>query len=160
MGKTVVVGMADLNVVTDQDIITTIGLGSCVGIALYDELKKVAGLAHVMLPDSKLITNNSNIAKFVDTATLALVDKMIANGAKKFNIKAKLAGGAQMFAINSCSDTMRIGDRNVESAIRVLTSMRIPILAKDVFKDYGRTVILNTQGRFTIKTIDYGIKDI
>ena len=56
-----IVGMADMNVAKDKGILITLGLGSCVGIALYDPVVKVAGLAHCMLPDSKEIKNNTNI---------------------------------------------------------------------------------------------------
>ena len=67
MSETIKVGMADLNICREPDCLTTIGLGSCVGIALYDSVTKITGLAHIMLPDSKEIRNNSNIAKFADT---------------------------------------------------------------------------------------------
>ena len=61
MGVVIKVGMADLNICKCPDVITTLGLGSCVGIALYDPVTKLGGLAHVMLPDSKQIRQNSNI---------------------------------------------------------------------------------------------------
>ena len=87
------VGMADLNTAVYPDILTTLGLGSCVGIALYDPVSRVGGLAHIMLPDSTQIKNNSNKAKFADTATVLLVEEMIKLGAVKERIIAKLAGG-------------------------------------------------------------------
>ena len=77
------VGMADLKIAKQPDILTTLGLGSCVGIALYDPTIKRGGLAHIMLPDSKQIKNNENKAKFADTAVNILVEGMIAQGAKK-----------------------------------------------------------------------------
>lgn len=64
MNEVVKVGMADLKVIAEYGILTTLGLGSCVGIALYDKTTKIAGLAHIMLPSSKLIKNNQNKAKF------------------------------------------------------------------------------------------------
>ena len=66
MGQMIKVGMADLKICKAPDALTTIGLGSCIGIALYDPMSKVSGLAHVMLPDSTQIKNNSVIAKFAD----------------------------------------------------------------------------------------------
>ena len=66
MSEVIKVGMADLNLCRDPDIITTLGLGSCIGIALYDPSTKIGGLAHIMLPDSTKMRNNSNIAKFAD----------------------------------------------------------------------------------------------
>jgi chemotaxis protein CheD len=155
------VGMADLKATTNPGVLTTLGLGSCVGIALYDAHTKIAGLAHCMLPDSNQIQNNSNVAKFVDTAVIRLINDMVRLGARKEWMKAKLAGGAQMFAFNTTNESMRIGDRNVAAATKILADMRIPIVARDTGSDYGRTVELYSEdGRFIIKTIGHGTKTI
>ena len=152
-----IVGMADMNVAKDNGVLITLGLGSCVGIALYDAVAKVAGLAHSMLPDSKEIKNNTNIAKFVDLATIKLTKDMISYGAQQSRIVAKLAGGAQMFAFGSTQQNMRIGDRNVEAAEHMLKRLGIKILSKDVGKTFGRTVELYAaDGKFIIKTIEHG----
>ncbi|MBS5793546.1 MAG: chemotaxis protein CheD [Lachnospirales bacterium] len=152
-----IVGMADMNVAKDKGILITLGLGSCVGIALYDPVVKVAGLAHCMLPDSKEIKNNTNIAKFVDLATIKLTKDMIRYGAQQSRIVAKIAGGAQMFAFGSTQQNMRIGDRNFEAAEHMLRRLGIKIIAKDVGKNFGRTVELHSEtGKFVIKTIEHG----
>ena len=75
--KKIKVGMADLNTVKAPGILTTLGLGSCVGIALYDRYNKIAGLAHVMLPSSNEIKNNENKSKFVDTGIDLLIKMMV-----------------------------------------------------------------------------------
>ncbi len=156
-GQLTIVGMADLKAVKSPGALTTLGLGSCVGIALYDSIHKVAGLAHAMLPDSTQIQNNSNVAKFVDTAIIRLILDMEKLGAKRVMLKAKLAGGAQMFMLNSTNASMRIGDRNVEASINVLRKLSIPILAKETGDSFGRTVELYAEdGRFVIKTIGHG----
>ena len=155
------VGMADMNLVKHPGALTTLGLGSCVGIALYDPITKIAGLAHCMLPDSTQIQNNTNQAKFVDTAIDGLVKDMVKLGAQQRRIVAKVAGGAQMFAFNSSNDSMRIGDRNVDATTQILRKMRIPIVATDVRENYGRTVELHSDdGRLVIKTIGRGVKTI
>ena len=73
MGNVIKVDMADLKLCKSPDSITTLGLGSCVGIAIRDPVTKVGGLAHIMLPDSTQIRNTSNIAKFADTGITELV---------------------------------------------------------------------------------------
>jgi chemotaxis protein CheD len=157
----IIVGMADLNVLKSKGILTTLGLGSCVGIALYDHINKVGGLAHIMLPDSSQIVNNNNIAKFADTAILKLRQDMIRIGANKAIIKAKIAGGAQMFAFNSADDKLRVGDRNIESTINILKRNNIPLIGRDTGLNYGRTVELNVEtGEFLIKTVGKGNKYI
>jgi len=154
----IIVGMADLNVCKEPGgILTTLGLGSCVGIALYDPSTKVAGLAHIMLPDSTKLQNNTNIAKFADTAMVKLINDMAKIGANKAKLRAKIAGGAQMFAFNSKNEDMRIGDRNVEATLRLLKKFSIPLIAYEVGANYGRTVELFVDdGKFLIKTIGHG----
>jgi chemotaxis protein CheD len=153
----IIVGMADLNVTRAPGILTTLGLGSCVGIAVFDLTTKIAGLAHIMLPDSTQIQNNTNVAKFADTGLKKLLADMLRMGAKKDAMKAKIAGGAQMFAFNSTNDSMRIGDRNVEATIRLLKMYNIPLIAKETGANFGRTVELYAEdGRFLIKTIGHG----
>lgn len=161
MDNVIKVGMADLRASRHPCTLTTLGLGSCVGIALYDSIKKVAGLAHVMLPSSIQARNNSNIAKFADTAITKLIEDMLALGALKGNITAKLAGGAQMFAFSDSSDMMRIGARNVISSKEKLAELRIPILSEDTGGNYGRTIEINSaNGILLVKTIGHGQKEI
>ncbi len=161
MNDFVKVGMADLNVSSHPGVLTTLGLGSCVGVALYDRSKKIIGLAHVMLPSSLQSRNNSNIAKFADTAIVKLLEDMVKMGAKKENLVAKLAGGAQMFALNQSSDLMRIGFRNVAASKEKLQELRIPVIAEDTGGNYGRTIELYSEdGKLAIKTVGHGVKYI
>lgn len=153
----IIVGMADLNVTKFPGALTTLGLGSCVGIALYDSVNKIAGLAHIMLPDSTQIRNNTNIAKFADSATKKLIMDMCVMGAKREYLKAKIAGGAQMFAFDTTNESMRIGDRNVEATTKILKMYGIPIIANHTGANYGRTIELySDDGRLVVKTIGHG----
>ena len=69
------VGIAQMDVARQPDTIRTSGLGSCVGVVLYDEAKQIAGLVHVMLPDSSLGRSEAlNAAKFADTGIQALIN--------------------------------------------------------------------------------------
>lgn len=161
MGETIKVGMADLSICISPDAITTLGLGSCVGIAIRDPMTKIGGLAHIMLPDSTQIRNNSNIPKFADTGISELVKRMVEKGAKQSRMVAKIAGGAQMFAFQNKSEMVRIGDRNVEATKKKLAELRIPILAEDTGDSYGRTVIFYPEsGDFVIKAVGKEIRVI
>ncbi len=152
--NTILVGMGDLNVCKHPDSLKTLALGSCVGIALYDPLTKVSGLAHIMLPDSTLIKKNSNKAKFADTAIKLMIDNMIQIGASKRRIVAKLAGGAQMFSISGDSELMNIGSQNEVAARKNLMNHGIRIIASDCGKNYGRTVVLYSEtGILEVKSI-------
>ncbi len=158
MSEIIKVGMADLKVCKSPNGVTTLGLGSCVGIAIRDPSTKIGGLAHIMLPDSKAIRNNSNIPKFADTGIEELVKQMVAAGAGRSRLVAKIAGGAQMFAFQNKSDLVRVGERNVMAVKKKLQEMKIPILAEDTGKNYGRTVIFYPEtGDFVIRSV--GKKD-
>lgn len=155
------VGMADYKTIKSTGILTTLGLGSCVGIALYDRINRIAGLAHIMLPSSIEIKNNSNKAKFADTAVEELINEMILLGACKNFLVAKLAGGSQMFSFDSNVDILRIGERNVIASRKKLKELDVPIIAEDTGGNYGRTIELNSQdGNLLIKTIGHGLKNI
>ena len=155
------VGMADLNVCASPDGITTLGLGSCVGVVLYDSVTKICGMVHVMLPDSTAVKNNCNIAKFADTGIKELLRRIEKKGVSRNRLKAKIAGGAQMFAFGSQSEMMRVGDRNVEACKKILWELQIPIVAEDTGLNYGRTVTFYPEtSNFEIKSVGKPVKII
>ena len=155
MSEIIKVGMADLKVCKKPDGVTTLGLGSCVGIALRDPVSQIGGLAHIMLPDSTAIRDNSNIPKFADTGIEELVKQVVAQGASRSRLVAKIAGGAQMFAFKSSANNLvKVGERNVEATKKKLAELKIPILAEDTGESYGRTVIFYPEtGDFVIRAI-------
>jgi len=154
MNELIKVGMADLNVCVSPNAITTLGLGSCVGIVLYDPVKKISGMVHIMLPDSTKILNNSNKAKFADTGIDFLIQTMVKIGADRKTLIAKIAGGAQMFAFSNNSDMMRIGERNVEATKCKLLDLGICLKAEDTGSNYGRTIEFYPEnGELLIKSV-------
>ena len=155
------VGIADMNVVKKPEKLITIGLGSCIGVALYDKTASIGGLSHIMLPLSYQFSNISNPYKFADLAIPLLISKMVAVGSRKYNITAKLAGGASMFNFTDKSLNLDIGDRNIKAVIEVLEKENINITAMDVGGSKGRTMILDPyDGSVQIKTVGAGIKVI
>lgn len=156
------VGMADLNVGIQDNIIRTTGLGSCVGLTMYDPGKKVGGMAHVMLPSSEIAREGTlNIAKFADTAIPELLNRLLQLGATRGRIVAKMAGGSQMFAFAGGNDTMRIGPRNVESCKLALEQLNIPLIAEDTGGSYGRTIeIACSSGLLYIRSVQKGVKEL
>jgi chemotaxis protein CheD len=138
MATVVKVGIADLNVVKSPDSLISYALGSCVGICLYDEMARVAGMAHILLP--KKLESDNNLMKFADTAIPLLVEKMVQMNARKVRMTAKIAGGANMFSGMMRSSTTRIGERNVEQVKETLKKLGIRIVAEDTGGTYGRTI--------------------
>lgn len=156
------VGIADMNVVNSPQLIRTSGLGSCVGVVIYDQMREIAGMAHVMLPDSSLAKNGlMNEAKYADTAIKKLVNDLIKKGARLSALRAKIAGGAQMFQFSSTSDIMRIGPRNVEAVKRELSASRITIIAEDVGGNNGRTIEFDPKTTIlSIRTVNKGTQQL
>ncbi|WP_125152114.1 chemotaxis protein CheD [Clostridium rectalis] len=155
------VGIADLDVAVSPDRLITVGLGSCIGIALYDKLNKVGGLLHIMLPDSTQFSKVTNPLKFADLGIPVLIEKMEQKGAVKRNLKAKIAGGASMFNFSDKSMIMDIGNRNGIAVKKMLKELTIPILSEDIGGNKGRTMVFNTlNGIVQIKTVGMGIKEI
>ena len=153
--------MADLKLCKAPDAITTLGLGSCVGIAIRDPVTKVGGLAHIMLPDSTQFSGTVNVPKYADTGIEELVKQIVANGGNRTRLVAKIAGGAQMFAFQSKNDMTAVGQRNVEAVKKKLGEMKIPILASDTGLNFGRTVEFYPEtGDYIIKAVGKGVKTI
>lgn len=135
----VIVGIADLNVVKAPDTLTTYALGSCVGICLYDPEKKIAGMAHIMLPLSKeAVQGVDNKRRYADTGIMELIQDMNLQGASTSRLVAKIAGGAKMFSVNSA--VFNIGERNVAAVKKILSAYRIRIVAEETGDNFGRTV--------------------
>ena len=133
MGVVIKVGMADLKTGKAPDVLTTLGLGSCIGIALWDPTTKIGGLAHIMLPDSTKIRNNSNIAKFADTGMTELVRQMEEMGVSRRRIVAKIAGGARMFEVSGSTSVGNIGEKNALASKQKLKELGIPIITEEEF---------------------------
>ena len=141
--------------------IISYGLGSCIGVSLYDPQTKVGGLLHIMLPDSTQSRSSENPAKFADTGVPLLLKDVLALGASKAHLVAKMAGGAQMFAFAKATDIMRVGERNANAVRDLLKSLGIRLLAEDTGQNYGRTVQINLEnGVYTVKTMVKGEREI
>lgn len=142
MADTVTVGIADLNAVKAPDTLVTYALGSCVGVCLYDREKKIAGLAHIMLPhSSEAIQNIDNKRRYADTGIAELIKLMTSMGASVQAMTAKIAGGAKMFSTSS--SVFNIGERNIASVKEILAGYGIRIAAEETGLDFGRTVFFH-----------------
>lgn len=156
------VGIADLNYVKSPQTIRTSGLGSCVGVILYDLNSKMAGMAHIMLPDSSMSKETpKNIAKYADTAIPELYKTLKDQGIKPYSLKAKIAGGAQMFSFSTSNEMMRIGPRNVEKVKHSLNLLNIPIISEDCGGSSGRTIEFHPEtGILQVRTVNKGVSEI
>lgn len=152
------VGISDLKTCRAPDVLVTYALGSCIGICMVDELTGIGGLSHIMLPDSTQSLSGKDMPmRFADTAIPMLIDQLVGMGASRGRLKAKIAGGAVMFA--TANDRFNIGERNIVAVTEALKKANIPIVAKDVGLDYGRTVFFYPEtGIMEVKAAAKGTK--
>ena len=161
MADLIRVGMADYKVGRAPSTIISYGLGSCIGVSIYDPQTKAGGLLHIMLPDSTQARPTDNPAKFADTGLPLMLKDILDLGASRTRLVAKIAGGAQMFAFANATDIMRVGARNAEAAKKILKELNIRLLSEDTGGNYGRTVQIDlNDGVYKVKTIDKGEKEI
>lgn len=155
------VGIADYKVTLPPHRLITLGLGSCVGVALYDPVTKVGGLLHIMLPDSTQFSNVTKPAKFADTGILIMINDIERRGGRVGRLTAKLAGGAQMFSGLDEKFILNIGQRNSAMVRQILNKTGIRILAEELGGNRGRTMIFDTaNGQVTIRSIGSPLKVI
>ncbi len=156
------VGMADLVAVRHPATLITLGLGSCIGLVIYDQAARVAAMAHIMLPDSRDAKEVLKPGKFADTAVPLMMDKLMELGVNKSKLKAKMAGGAQMFNIpGKESSLLAVGARNVEATAAMLAKFGVPLVASDVGGSKGRSVEFSTDTWvLVVKTLGTGVKEL
>ena len=110
---------------TPGDVLVSLGLGSCIGLALVDKRAGVAGLAHIVLPETTGSPKPEAMNKFADHAVPALVDGMVERGASRVFLQAALVGGASMFA----GTGLEVGQRNAEAVRELVAKRRVPVVA-------------------------------
>jgi len=152
--KDCLVGIGQYKVGRNSDKFIVYGLGSCVGVTLYDSKKKVGGLAHIMLPSSRYYSNPNARSKYADTAIHDLLGEVGRLGAEKTGLEAKLVGGANMFS-TLFSQAVPVGIRNVMAVREKLQEFGIRVVAEDVGGVQGRTIVFSLgDGRIQIKKLN------
>ena len=160
-GRELLVRVADLRIGVADDVLVTVGLGSCVAILLHDPTARVGGLAHTLLPSPALARADGNPAKFPQSAVPRLLELMEADGARVERITARLAGGASMFAMLAPPGTVLMGERNLLAARQALQAHGVPVVAEAVGGDFGRTVRLRVgDGRVEVSTVAHGTRQL
>ena len=136
----------------------TIGLGSCIGLTLYDDHLKIGGMVHIMLPDNSGRTDRPG--KYADTAIPLLIEELGSLGSRKRSLVAKIAGGACMFEYFGAN--LNIGERNIQKVKSILSLSQIKLLSEDVGGKVGRSVTFlpTSDGRVSIRRADGTTKDI
>jgi len=137
----------------DRGVLSSLGLGSCVGLVLYDRVSRIGGLAHILLPHEALSRAVGGPARYSTTAVPHLLEAMAELGALTCP-EARLVGGASMFAALLKGGGINMGERNVVATRRALAAAGIPLVAEEVGGDYGRSVYFDVStGRVRVTSI-------
>jgi chemotaxis protein CheD len=151
------VRIGEARVATGSSLLFTLGLGSCVGVALYDAGAHIGGLAHVMLPRARASHPAAPPGRFATTAIPHLLELMLEQGASMERVQARLAGGASMFSDMLEQEGLRLGERNVEAAREALALAGVPLTGQDVLGTWGRNLFLRTtDGRLVVASVKHG----
>jgi chemotaxis protein CheD len=136
-----------------EAVLATMGLGSCIAVAIDDPVRAIGGLAHIFLPEPPAQRKEQMPARYVPTALPLLVERVVASGGQRSRLRARLAGGAVMFPALLTSGMSGLGPRNTEAARALLEELKIPVLGEDVGGHHGRSVYLHlSDGRLIVKS--------
>lgn len=136
-----IVGIADMKLAQGSGMLITYALGSCIGVCLYEPLTKIAALVHIMLP-LNMETGRKSEFKYADTGIKKTLDAMVAAGAIRSRVVAKIAGGAKMFEVSG-GNLGNIGQRNIEGVRMTLNKENVRLLAEDVGGTVARTLLFD-----------------
>lgn len=134
------IGVAEQKIAKSPDKLVTLGLGSCIGLVLYDPVVKIGGMVHIMLPTASIRSEVINRFKFADTAIMDMLDMVTKEGAARMRLRAKIAGGAHMFHTTGTIDIMNVGQRNIAMCRKVLEDNRIVLDGEDIGGSSGRSI--------------------
>ncbi|MCG8402604.1 MAG: chemotaxis protein CheD [Firmicutes bacterium] len=153
------VGIGEFKVTRNPARLVTLGLGSCVGIGIWDPVTKIGGLLHIMLPSSSEFSKPVKKAKYADLGIPMMFQELLNLGAGRSRMTAKLVGGAQMFSGLDKKQLFNVGERNIKASRQILQAMHVSITAEDVGGNKGRTMYLDVcNGQVLIKTLGKDIK--
>ena len=156
-----VVKVADYAVDAGEVVILALGLGSCVACVVDDPIARVGGLAHILLPSQTLARDRSNRAKFPETAVPLVVEELLKLGAARERLRARLVGGASMFANLASPGMAMMGERNVLATRDALKAARVPLIAEDTGSGYGRSVYFFLPGgRLEVRSVLHGVREL
>jgi chemotaxis protein CheD len=159
--KTIEVNMAQMEISDAPARLITRGLGSCLGITMYDPSNKIGVMAHPMLPDIEKAKIKSNPSRFVNSAIVKMIEEMEKRGVQRSSIVTKLFGGAHMFGFIASDSILNVGQKNLEVALATLKSCDMNIEAQETGGSFGRTIELNLEdGKVLVKTVSWGEKEV
>jgi chemotaxis protein CheD len=153
------VQMGKMELAQAPERLVTRGLGSCLGITIYDPIKKIGAMVHPMLPDIDKSKIKSNQSRFVNSGIRLAMQELEKKGCFRSRFEVKMFGGAHMFSFINTDSALNVGQKNIEMAHAVFQEFNMKILAEEVGGTFGRTIELDTEtGKVLVKTVSWGEK--
>ena len=148
-------GLGALSIVEgSDDTLVAQGLGSCIGIAAYEPARKIALLAHVMLPAAATAVPPDQPARVAPQAVEAIVREVTKRGGAPKKLVVKIAGGAQVIKVPGMEDRLKIGQRNIAAVHEALAQHGLRVSGEDTGGSTGRTLTLYAaNGRTTVRVV-------
>lgn len=161
MSTEINVGIGEIKVARNSLLLTARGLGSCVGVAMYDPLLKLGGMAHILLPEGTEQDRNGNPYKYANWAIPELIELLRRESGNPQRFCVKLAGGARMFSFSTSNPDGDIGSQNIKHTVRLLQELGLKVSAQDTGGNKGRTVSLDTTtGTLMVRVLGQGAVEI
>ena len=154
----IIVRVAELIVRQAPAQLEALGLGSCVAVILHDPEARVGGLAHVLLPAAAVGERpDATPARYAQSAVPALLEAILAAGAARHRVVARLVGGSTMFRSLTAPGLIAIGERNIVATRRALDTLSLPLVGEAVGGDHGRSVRFDLMaGTVTVRSVRHG----
>lgn len=138
----IMISMGEIKVSIIPAMLTCLGLGSCVALFVYDPVMKIGGGAHIMLPDSN--SKDPRKQKYANLAPRILLAYLKASGSRKENLKAKIAGGANLLPMINTNNLHIVGKHNINNIKEILIENHIPLVSEDTCGTLGRKAIFDS----------------
>jgi chemotaxis protein CheD len=153
--------MAGMHVSQAPYVLVTKGLGSCLGITIFDPATRIGGMAHPMLPDITKARVKTNPSRFVNSAITSLLEELDKKGCSRSRLVVKMFGGAHMFSFINTDSALNVGQKNIEMAHFMFKELGMKISGQEVGGTFGRTIYLNLEdGKVLVKTVSWGEKEV
>ncbi|MFA6384276.1 MAG: chemotaxis protein CheD [Candidatus Omnitrophota bacterium] len=153
------VQMGKLEMAQIPERLITRGLGSCLGITIFDPIKHIGAMVHPMLPDIEKSKIKSNPSRFVNSGIRLALEELEKRGCFRSRLEVKMFGGAHMFSFINADSALNVGQKNIEMAHAIFKELNLKILAEEVGGTFGRTIELDTEsGKVLVKTVSWGEK--
>lgn len=154
--RQIVIRPEELAVSEEGTVLVSLALGSSLAVCMYDQIRHIGGMVHTLLPQNRMgAAGEGDRLRYVDSSVQALCDALLARGASRTDLKAKIAGGARIFSFSENGRQQETGRENILCARQKLLELGISLVSEDTGENYGRSVYFHTDdGRLAIETMN------